>query len=59
VDEAKRIASLIPNAQLAIMDNCGHWPQYEDTDTFNKLHLDFLLNRTDQGDQGHQGGERG
>ena len=31
VDEAKRIASLIPNAQLAVMDNCGHWPQYEDT----------------------------
>ena len=43
VDEAKRIASLIPNAQLAIMDNCGHWPQYEDTATFNKIHLDFLL----------------
>ncbi len=27
VDEARRIASLIPNAQLAVMDNCGHWPQ--------------------------------
>jgi 2-hydroxy-6-oxonona-2,4-dienedioate hydrolase len=45
VDEAKRIASLIPGAQLAVMDNCGHWPQYEDTDTFNKIHLDFLLGR--------------
>ena len=45
VDEAKRIASLIPNAQLAVMDNCGHWPQYEDTATFNKIHLDFLLGR--------------
>ena len=45
VDEAKRIASLIPNAQLAVMDNCGHWPQYEDTETFNKIHLDFLLGR--------------
>ena len=52
VDEAKRIASLIPNAQLAVMDNCGHWPQYEDTATFNKIHLDFLLDRTDQTDQG-------
>jgi 2-hydroxy-6-oxonona-2,4-dienedioate hydrolase len=56
VDEAKRIASLIPNAQLAIMDNCGHWPQYEDTATFNKIHLDFLLDRNEPGDQG---GERG
>ena len=34
-----------PGAQLAVMDNCGHWPQYEDTETFNKIHLDFLLDR--------------
>ena len=26
VDEAKRIASLIPHAQLAVMDNCGTGP---------------------------------
>lgn len=45
VDEAKRIASHIPGAKLAIMENCGHWPQYEDADTFNQLHLDFLLDR--------------
>jgi 2-hydroxy-6-oxonona-2,4-dienedioate hydrolase len=45
VDEAQRIASLIPNARLAVMDNCGHWPQYEDPETFNKIHLDFLLDR--------------
>ena len=51
VDEAKRIASLIPNAQLAVMDNCGHWPQYEDPATFNKIHLDFLLGRADRNDQ--------
>jgi 2-hydroxy-6-oxonona-2,4-dienedioate hydrolase len=49
VDEAKRIASVITNAQLAVMDNCGHWPQYEDTETFNKIHLDFLLGRSDEG----------
>jgi 2-hydroxy-6-oxonona-2,4-dienedioate hydrolase len=45
VTEAERIASLIPNARLAVMDNCGHWPQYEDPETFNKIHLDFLLDR--------------
>lgn len=45
VDEGRRIADLIPNAQLAIMDECGHWPQYEDPATFNRIHLDFLLNR--------------
>ncbi len=43
IDEARRIAALIPNARLAVMDNCGHWPQYEDAATFNRIHLDFLL----------------
>lgn len=46
VDEAKRIASHIPGARLEIMENCGHWPQYEDAPTFNRLHLDFLLGRS-------------
>jgi 2-hydroxy-6-oxonona-2,4-dienedioate hydrolase len=45
VDEAARIASVIPGARLAVMDNCGHWPQYEDPETFNRIHLDFLLGR--------------
>ncbi len=45
VDEGERIASLIPNAQFAVMDNCGHWPQYEDPATFNQLQLDFFLDR--------------
>lgn len=44
VDEGARIASLIPRGRLAVMENCGHWPQYEDTETFNRIHLDFLLN---------------
>jgi 2-hydroxy-6-oxonona-2,4-dienedioate hydrolase len=43
VTEAQRIASVIPGAQLAVMENCGHWPQYEDTETFDRIHLDFLL----------------
>ncbi len=45
VDEGERIASLIPHGRLAVMENCGHWPQYEDTETFNRLQLDFLLSR--------------
>jgi 2-hydroxy-6-oxonona-2,4-dienedioate hydrolase len=45
VAEAERIAGQIPNARLAVMDNCGHWPQYEDTETFDRIHLDFLLER--------------
>ena len=35
----------ITNARYALMENCGHWPQFEDAATFNRLHLDFLLGR--------------
>ena len=45
VDEGRRIAGLIPNSELAIMENCGHWPQYEDPATFNNIFLDFMLAR--------------
>ena len=43
VDEGRRVASLLPNGRLAVMEECGHWPQYEDPETFNRIHLDFLL----------------
>jgi 2-hydroxy-6-oxonona-2,4-dienedioate hydrolase len=43
VDEGRRIAALIPNGRLAVIENAGHWPQYEQTEIFNKIHLDFLL----------------
>lgn len=43
VTEGQRIASMIPSAEFRVMKNCGHWPQYEDPDTFNQIHIDFLL----------------
>ncbi|WP_455835542.1 alpha/beta fold hydrolase [Pseudarthrobacter siccitolerans] len=45
VDEGRRIAGLIPNGELAVMENCGHWPQYEDPETFNRIFLEFMLAR--------------
>jgi 2-hydroxy-6-oxonona-2,4-dienedioate hydrolase len=45
VTEGRRIASMIPGARFEVMSGCGHWPQYEDTKTFDRLHLDFLLGR--------------
>lgn len=45
VEEGKRIASMIPGARFELMPGCGHWPQYEDPETFNRLHLEFLLGR--------------
>ncbi|MFT4581440.1 MAG: 2-hydroxy-6-oxonona-2,4-dienedioate hydrolase [Gammaproteobacteria bacterium] len=45
VEVGEKIATLIPNGRFALMKNCGHWPQFEDPPTFNKIHLDFLLQR--------------
>ncbi len=42
-EEGKRIADLIPGARYEVMNGCGHWPQFEDAERFNALHLDFLL----------------
>jgi 2-hydroxy-6-oxonona-2,4-dienedioate hydrolase len=43
--EGRRISEMIPGARFEVMSGCGHWPQYEDPKTFNRLHLDFLLAR--------------
>jgi 2-hydroxy-6-oxonona-2,4-dienedioate hydrolase len=43
VDEGRELASMIPSSQFVVMNNCGHWPQFEDADLFNRIHLDFLL----------------
>lgn len=41
--EGKQIADMIPGAQFVVMPECGHWPQFEDPETFNRIHIDFLL----------------
>jgi 2-hydroxy-6-oxonona-2,4-dienedioate hydrolase len=41
----RQVADWIPDSRFVVMDNCGHWPQYEDAETFNRIHLDFLLGR--------------
>jgi 2-hydroxy-6-oxonona-2,4-dienedioate hydrolase len=43
VDEGRRIAGLLPNGRLVVIENAGHWPQYEQPAEFNRTHLDFLL----------------
>lgn len=44
--EGKQISEKIPGARYVVMNGCGHWPQYEDADTFNRIHLDFLTGRS-------------
>ena len=41
----ERFVKAIPDAQLVVLENCAHWPQWEATPVFNKLHIDFLLGR--------------
>ena len=39
----QKIASLIENSRYELMQDCGHWPQFEDPETFNRIHIDFFL----------------
>lgn len=43
VAEAKSALNYLPNAEFALMENCGHWPQWEDAATFNRIVNDFLI----------------
>lgn len=42
---AMALADAIPNARLEIMEGCKHGPYFEKPEIFNKLHLDFLLEK--------------
>lgn len=42
VEVGQRLANLVPNSRFVVMENCGHWPQHEDPDAFNRIHIDFL-----------------
>lgn len=44
-EEGQQIADMIPNSRFVVMNQCGHWPQFEDAQTFNDLHVKFLLDR--------------
>jgi len=42
VAQGNEIASMIPGSEFVVMDKCGHWPQWENPDEFNRIHIDFL-----------------
>lgn len=43
VEEGREIASMIPGSRFKVIQDCGHWPQFEKTEEFDRIHLDFLL----------------
>lgn len=44
VEVGRQLADAIPGSKFVVMAGCGHWPQYEDAETFNRVHIDFLKN---------------
>jgi 2-hydroxy-6-oxo-6-(2'-carboxyphenyl)-hexa-2,4-dienoate hydrolase len=39
---AEQAHQLVPGSYFHVMRDCGHWPQFEDPDEFNRLSLEFL-----------------
>jgi len=42
VATGERFARAIPQAELVVLQDCAHWPQWEKADEFNALHTAFL-----------------
>jgi pimeloyl-ACP methyl ester carboxylesterase len=42
LNTARKVAELMPHAQLLEMDDVGHWPQFEKPDEFNAANIAFL-----------------
>jgi 2-hydroxy-6-oxonona-2,4-dienedioate hydrolase len=43
VEVGREAARHIPDSEFVVMEDCGHWPQFEKPDEFNRIHLNFLL----------------
>lgn len=42
MDTGLRLVAGIPNSELHVFNNCGHWVQWEYAERFNRLVLDFI-----------------
>ncbi|RLL47021.1 alpha/beta hydrolase [Oceanobacillus piezotolerans] len=43
VDQAGPIKDMIPGAELKVIKDAGHWPQWEQVEEFNTVLTDFML----------------
>ena len=43
VSEGELLHSWIPNSELVVMADAGHWPQWERPEEFERIHREFLL----------------
>lgn len=42
VEEAKPLQKMIPGSELTVINDAGHWPQWEKAEEFNKVIIDFF-----------------
>jgi 2-hydroxy-6-oxonona-2,4-dienedioate hydrolase len=42
VPEARELHAMLPGSRLEILGHCGHWPQHEQSETYNEFSLAFL-----------------
>lgn len=43
VPEANNMHAAIKGSELELIPECGHWPQHEQADIYNRVSIDFLL----------------
>lgn len=43
LDEAELLRTWIPGARLEVIEDAGHWPQWEEPEAFLRVHEEFLL----------------
>lgn len=43
VEEGKVLQEMIPNSDFAVINNAGHWPQWEQVEEFNRVLTNYLL----------------
>jgi 2-hydroxy-6-oxonona-2,4-dienedioate hydrolase len=43
VEEGHLLHGWIPGSELVVMEDAGHWPQWERPEEFDRLHKEFLL----------------
>ena len=49
LDEAEMLLSWLPGARLEVIEDAGHWPQWEKREAFLQIHRDFLLPAAEAG----------
>lgn len=42
---AEKAAAEMPNARLEVLKNSAHWPQWEEAEAFNEIHIKFLVEK--------------